>query len=416
MDLLIVVQLQDLAWLRYTLPTTQRVLQPVRTYLLTYAVSDVEALFPECTVVSLTRLPFTYADVCHYTSTHAMTYLVQLARLYAPDILVLGRPVLFLDADAVVLQPLPPVGTRHGTNPYVFAHLHALHPTLRKELPQSADVPYYVGEPLRIQALHRFVSTDEPFWRMYLASIPPHSADQGASDKELYVTWQARTQRPVSTPVSWKRLKTYADVTPLLADAQGAQVATCPPTSQSVLTCFQTSPWIRVQRWLGGTPLTTLPVPPAALSAFTPGTVVHYGCGEAPDLTPWVGWAYVGVDTEDAVLSARSRFPAQSFLSLDVCVDPLPSGTVAVCTDFLTRLCYAHALTFLLRLRRAYPTVLVIDFVPKGTPRVNSDLPTGDWRVIWWDLPPYNVWGMRPHGRVPIEGGMICVYSCSANQ
>lgn len=405
MDLLIVVQPHDLAWLRYTLPTTQRVLRPVRTYLLTYTVPDVAALFPDCTVVSLARLPFTYTDVCKYTQ-HAMTYLIQLARLYAPDILVLPRPVLFLDADAIVLQPLPPVGTRHGTNPYVFAHLHALHPTLRKELPQSADVPYYVAEPLRIQALHRFVSDTEPFWRVYLASLPPHSADQGASDKELYVTWEARTQRPANVPIVWKRLTTYAEVTPLLADDQGVHVATCPPAP----TYVQASPWTRIQRWLGGTPLLTLPVPPAALVGISPGAVVHYGCGEAPDLTPWVGWGYVGVDAPDAVNSARGRYPTLSFTSLDVCVDPLPMGTLAVCTEFLTRLCYAHALTFLLRLRGAYPVVLFVDYVPKGAPRVNSDHPTGDWGVVWWDLPPYNVWGVREHGRVPIDGGMLYVH------
>lgn len=410
MDLLIVVQPHDVVWLRYTLPTTQRVVQPVRTYLLTYAVADVEALFPECTVVSLARLPFTYQDVCKYTSTHAMTYLVQLARLYAPEVLVLERPVLFLDADAIVLQPLPPVGTRHGTNPYVFAHIHTLHPSLRKELPQSADVPYYMAEPLRIQALHRYVSNDEPFWRMYLSALPPHSADQGASDKELYATWEAIVRQTVSTPIVWKRLKTYADVTPLLADAQGNHVATCPHDRGVV------SPWVRIQRWLGGTPLTTIPVPSAAMIGLPTGTVVHYGCGDAPDLTPWTGWAYVGVDTEEAVNSARSRYPTLSFLSLDVCVDPLPSGTLAVCTEFLTRMCYAHGLTFLLRLSRLYPTVLVVDFVPKGAPRLNIDLPTGDWRVIWWDLPPYNAWGLRPHGRVHIEGGMVYVNLLSTTQ
>lgn len=406
MDLLIVVQPHDVVWLRYTLPTTQRVVQPVRTYLLTYAVDEIQTLFPDCTVVSLTRLPFTYTDVCMYVPVYTMTYLVQLARLYAPDILVLPRPVLFLDADAVILQPVPPVGTRHGTNPYVFAHLHALHPTLRKELPQSADVPYYVGEPQRIQALHRFVSDTEPFWRVYLASLPPYSTNQGASDKELY----ALTQRPPSAPIVWKRLRGYAEVTPLLADAQGVHVATCPPASQSVLTCFQTSPWTRVQRWLGSTPLTTLPVPPAALTGFTPGTVVHFGCGEAPVLTPWVGWTYIGVDTEDCVLSAHSRLPSVAFTSLDVCVDPLPYGTLAVCTEFLTRLSYAHALTFLLRLRRAYPTILFVDYVPKGAPRINVDHPTGDWGVIWWDLPPFNVWGVRPHGRVPLEEGDVTVH------
>ena len=417
MDLLIVVHPHDVPWVRYTLHTNQRMLRPVRTYLMTYSTDEVAALFPECTVVSLGRLPFTYDDVVKATSApHAWTYLVQLARLYASDVLVLDRPFVCLDADAVVLQPLrlDAVGTRHGTNPYVFAHLHALHPALRKELPQSADVPYYVVEPLRLQALHVTISeanTHTPFWRLYLSAIPPHTQGQGASDKELYVTWGAHTQRPTCVSVVWKRITSYADVTPLLADAKGVQLVTCPAASQSLLTCFQTSPWTRVQRWLGDIPLATLPVPLAAIADRTPGTVVHFGCGEMPSLDPWTGWTYQGVDvSEEAVHHALTRFPALSVTCLDVCVAPLPSGTLAVCTEFLPRLGYTHALTFLLRLRRVYPVVLFVDYVPHGTPRINVDHPTGDQGVIWWDLPPYNVWGVTEHGRVPLDGGTLVVH------
>jgi len=387
MDLLIVVPPQDHAWLRYTLPTTQRALHPVRTYLLSFFTEELEALFPECTVVSLNRLPFTYDDVVSATSPpHAWTYFVQLARLYASDVLSLERTVVCLDSDAAVLQPLPPgLGTRHGTNPYVFSHIHTLYPAMRKELPQSADVPYYMVHPERLQSMHVEVSTanqHDPFWRLYLAAIPPYSGNKGASDKELYANWEARTQRTTCVPVVWKRLANYAEVTPLMADPKGVHVVTCPYTP------FQPSTWTRIQRWLGGTSA-TLPVPPAALQGLTPGTVVHYG---TPDLTPWEGWTYIGVTT-------------------DVYVEALPTGTLAVCTEFLPRLCYAHALTFLLRLRRnGYTTILFVDFVPHATPRINVDLPTGDWRVVWWDLPPYNVWGVREHGRVPMDGGTLYVH------
>lgn len=409
MDLLIVVHPQDVVWLRYTLPTTQRALEPVHTYLLTYATDEVAALFPECTVVSLGRLPFTREDVAHaVTDAHATTYLVQLARLYAADILVLPRPVLCLDADAAVLQPirLDAVGTRHGTNPYVFAHMHALLPTLRKELAQSADVPYYIVDPTRLQSMHVAISeanANTPFWRLYLAAIQLHTQGQGASDKELYVTWEARTQRPTCTPVVWKRITRYDEVTPLLATPKHVQVATCPP--QGVLECFKTT---RIQRWLGGVPLSTLPLPPAALAGRPPGSVVHFGMG---DPTAWTGWTYTGVDvSEESVHAARSRFPGTSFHYLDVCVDPLPQGTLAVCTEFLPRLGYAHALTFLLRLRRVYPTILFVEFIPKGAPRINVDHSTGDQGTLWWDLPPYNAWGVVEHGRVPLDIGTLVVH------
>jgi len=400
MDLLIVVHPCDLAWLCYTLPTTQRVLSPVRTFLLTYATDEVAALFPACTVVSLSRLPFTHDDVARtVTEAHASTYVAQLARLYAADILVLTRPVLCLDADAAVLHPVrhDAVGTRHGTNPYVFAHMHSLVPFLRKELSQSADVPYYVIEPSRLQAMHVAISeanAQTPFWRLYLAAIPPHTQGHGASDKELYVTWEARTRRPLCIPVVCKRIAHYNEVTPLLAEPKGVQIVTCSP--QSLLACFKASPWKRVQRWLGGAPLTTLPMPPAALAGRTPGTVVHFGCGEPSSMATWAGWTYTGVDvSEDA---------------LDVCTAPLPPGTLAVCTEFLPRLCYAHALTFLLRLRRTYPTVMFVEFIPKGVPRINVDHPTGDHGVIWWDLPPYNAWGAVEHGRIPLDIGTVVVY------
>lgn len=401
MDLLIVVHPQDIPWLRYTLPTTQRALGSVHTYLLTYATDEVTALFPDCTVVALGRLPFTREDVARaVTDAHATTYLVQLARLYAADILVLPRPVLCLDADAVVLQPvrLDAVGTRHGTNPYVFAHVHALLPTLRKELPQSADVPYYVIDPARLQAMHVAISeanAHTPFWRLYLAAIQLHTQGHGASDKELYVTWGARTQRPACFPVVWKRITRYDEVTPLLATPKGVHVVTCPP--YSLLPCFTASRWARVQRWLGGAPLATLPIPPAALAGRTPGTVVHFRCGEPPSMATWDGWTYKGVDVSEE--------------RLDVCTAPLPPGTLAVCTEFLPRLCYAHALTFLLRLRRAYTTVLFVEFIPKGALRINVDHPTGDQGTLWWDLPPYNAWGAVEHGRVPLDVGTVVVHS-----
>lgn len=386
-----VVQPADVSWLRYTLTTTQKVLQPVHTYLMTYATEEVTDLFPECFVVSLARLPFTYDDVAKKThGRHVWTYLVQLAHLYAADVLVLTRPVLCLDADAAVLQPirLDAVGTRHGTNPYVFAHMHTLVPFLRKEIAQSADVPYYVFNPTRLQAMHVAIShanNDTPFWRLYLDAILPNTHGQGASDKELYVTWEARTHRPCCVPVVWKRITYYNEVTPLLAAPKDVQVVTCSPQG-----CVQETTWTRIQRWLGGDPLPSIPIPPAALAGRTPGTVVHFGVGNPEQ---WAGWTYIGVD-----------------VTLDVCVDTLPIGSLAVCTEFLPRLCYAHALTFLLRLRRTYPTVLFVEFIPKGTPRINVDHPTGDQGVLWWDLPPFNAWDVVEHGRVPLDKGTLVVH------
>jgi hypothetical protein len=415
-DLMFVAQPHDFVWIRYTLPITLRYIQPTCIYILTYATAEATLLFPECTIVSLTRLPFTYEDVASIVSApYAMTYLVQLARLYAADILPLQRPLVFVDADAAIVQPirLESVGTRHGTNPYVFAHLHTLHPTLKKELPQCTDVPYYRVEPQRLQLLHHEVSEahlNEPFWRIYLTSISPLSKGQGASDKELYVTWLARHERPQCYPLRIRRLENYADLTYHVADTKEVQVVTCSPETQGLLLCFRDSTWTWVQRWLGNTPLTT-PFPPQVLSSYTPSTVVHYGCRELMSLEPWEGWSYVGVDVGvEAVNQAQSRFPSLTFSCLDVCVDPLPEGTLSVCTEFLTRLSYAHALTFLLRASKRYTNLIMVEFIPTGTSRVNKDHPSGEHRVIWWDLPPYNVWGFKEHGRVPLEGGTLFVH------
>lgn len=412
MDLLIIVQPHDMVWLRYTLPTTQRILAPVCTYLLTFDVTAVQAMFPECRVVSLSRLPFTLDDVRAYTQ-YPMTYFTQLARLYAPDVLVLRRPFLCLDADTVVLQTLPPVGGRHPAtvSPYVASHLRTLHPDLCG-LQRSTDVPYYIVEPARMQALHVSISTlhGAPFWRIYLTALSPYGVDQGASDKQLYVAWASRTQQPMCIEnVVWKKLVSYADVTPLMADAHHVHVATCPPVSQSILACFQASPWKRISRWFGTSPIPTLPLPPTPLKDLIPGTVVHYGCGETP--SPWDGWTYIGVDVNSyTVLQARTYAPTIPILCLDICVDPLPSGSLAVCTDLIHRLGYAHLLTFMLRLQRTYARVFFVDYIPRGAPRINTDHATGTSCAVWWDLPPYNVWNVKEHGRVPMDDGTLYVF------
>lgn len=415
--LVIVVFPHDWVWLRYTLSVTQRSLQPHTTYLLTYDVDETRALFPECTVVSLRRLPFTPDDVAaflpnpHYT----LTYLTQLARLYAADVLPLQGPLFFLDADAILLQPVPfdAVGTRHGLNPYVFSHLRTLHPTLHTTPAQSADVPYYQAEPHQLHALHVAVSeahASVPFWRIYLSALVPMAHDQGASDKELLAAWQARDAPLTCVPLRQRRLITYADLTPLLGNPQGVQVATCPPASQSLLTCCQPSSWTRVQRWFESTPLAS-PIPPQALAGLSPGTVVQFGCRDLWSLAPWDGWTYVGVDVvHDVVQHAQHRFPSHTFLCLDVCQSPLPAGTLAVCTDFFPYLSYAHALTFLLRLLQHYPLVLLVEWIADEAVRENCDHASGTYGVLWWDLPPFNVWGATLHGRVPMDGGTVWVH------
>jgi hypothetical protein len=52
----------------------------------------------------------------------------------------------------------------------------------------------------------------------------------------------------------------------------------------------------------------------------------------------------------------------------------------------------------------------MVDFLPHGAPPMNVDHPTGEWGVVWWNLPPYNAWRAVLDGWVSVADGMLVVH------
>jgi hypothetical protein len=402
MDLLIVVSPRDIAWLRYTLPMSLKSLKPVRCYLMSYTPEYFQEMFPECTSVSLSRLPFTYEDILRMSSRSAMRLVKQLAHLYAHHVLPLTRPLICMDAHAAVLAPLPDhgYGTRTLPNLHIVKHVTTLLPG--SSTIYADDLPFYTIDAQCARELHMSVSAshrDEPFWRIYVAS----AVSGTTSDKSLYETWTKQALAPRKTHIVHKQLNTYSEVTTC-----DTQVVTC--RVEYVPALLAQTQWTRLRRWIGDAHVTSLPIHAQTIADLPVGTVVHYGCGEAPSLDLWNGWNYIGVDSEDALERARALHPTHLFKSLDPCIDPIPLGTLALCTNFFSRLCYAHAMTVVLRMLQVYPVIMVVDYIPNGVPRINTDHPTGQWGVVWWDLAPYSVWSAVLHGYISMPNGKLACY------
>lgn len=387
MDVLIVAESADFPWLRYTLATTLNCVRPLAVHLLTYAVDEATTLFPECTVVSLSRFPFSVASVITEEALQ-FQYIAQLARLYAPHVLVLTRPYMCLDANACVLAPLPwldthghaVLGTRHGvTYPYVL-HMERLHPSLRRGLLQSADVPYCVLEPERVQSMLQTISHDrgdEPFWRLYLHAIHRYHRARGASEKEVYANWWATRSVPTAVTVRTVALDGAHAVTPLLADAKGHHLATC--HRASLVSLFAVPWWKQFFQ----TPPAPLVPPDATLLQLVPAPaiVADWGASMPLDAVP-AGWNYTTVGLEH-----------------------VPNEPVVVMRGVVGRLAFAHIHYVFKRL--SGHTVVVVEHLPLPVPvRINDDSPTGGPpRPLWWDVPPL----AQYRGRCIQADGIQCV-------
>ncbi len=100
---------------------------------------------------------------------------------------------------------------------------------------------------------------------------------------------------------------------------------------------------------------------------------------------------YIGADVV-AELIERNRLrhadPARTFLHLDITAGPLPRADVLFCRDCLVHFSLEDVHAALRRIRESGSTWLITTTFTG--PRENEDIPTGYWRPLNLERPPFN--------------------------
>lgn len=111
---------------------------------------------------------------------------------------------------------------------------------------------------------------------------------------------------------------------------------------------------------------------------------------------------YVGVDiVPELVRGNRERHagPGREFLEADIVVAPLPAADLVLCRDCLVHLSHRDGLRALRNICRSGSHRLLATTFPGVA--VNRDVPTGGWRPINLEKPPFN---LGPPLRLADEG------------
>ena len=100
---------------------------------------------------------------------------------------------------------------------------------------------------------------------------------------------------------------------------------------------------------------------------------------------------YIGGDVVEELVE-RNRIQYQdsthTFQVLDLTTDPLPAADMLFCRDALVHLSFDDALAVLENIRSSdIELLLTTTFTDCGE---NEDIPTGDWRILNLQLPPFN--------------------------
>lgn len=101
---------------------------------------------------------------------------------------------------------------------------------------------------------------------------------------------------------------------------------------------------------------------------------------------------YVGVDIVSQLVHLNRKRHARAgreFLEADIVVDPLPAADLVLCRDCLVHLSFRDARRALRNFRRSGSRLLLATTFP-GV-RENRDVPTGGWRPINLERPPFSL-------------------------
>lgn len=100
---------------------------------------------------------------------------------------------------------------------------------------------------------------------------------------------------------------------------------------------------------------------------------------------------YIGGDVVDDLVKNNNRQYAtqnRKFVRVDLVRDRLPKVDLILCRDCLVHFSYLHTLSSLKNIKRSGARyLLTTTFVERD---INKDIPTGGWRSINLQLPPYN--------------------------
>lgn len=132
---------------------------------------------------------------------------------------------------------------------------------------------------------------------------------------------------------------------------------------------------------------------PALFQAFRVRTLLDAPCGDfswmqAVDLT---GVAYIGLDiVPDLIAHNQQQFatPDRRFVLGNLLTDPLPEADLLLCRDALVHFSFADIDRFLNALKQSTITYLLTTTFP--TRSTNTDIVTGDWRVLNLEGAPFN--------------------------
>ena len=101
---------------------------------------------------------------------------------------------------------------------------------------------------------------------------------------------------------------------------------------------------------------------------------------------------YTGADIVDEIIQENQRkyfHPNRMFIKLDILKGPLPKADLLLCRDCLVHFSFAHILQSLRNIRSSgCKYLLTTTFIGRKN---NIDIPTGTWRPINLQIPPFNL-------------------------
>lgn len=130
---------------------------------------------------------------------------------------------------------------------------------------------------------------------------------------------------------------------------------------------------------------------PKLLSSLEISSLLDIGCGDFAWMQKIdLPCSYVGIDIVPSVIAANTeRFSTvdRSFLCIDATFDRVPTADAALCREVLFHLSFDHAMLVIRNVRRSGVQFFFATTDPITA--FNSDIETGDFRILNLQKPPF---------------------------